>query len=185
MDHGNMGHGDMGHGDMGHDAPMCNMNMLFTWDTTNLCIVFQGWRITNAWSLIYSLVLVALLTAGYEAVREASRRYDEGLALRLQNMPRKFFFSFFFSSSFSRILRCVLVLVFVLVLMLMLVLVLLSTTLPSFPPLSNSQKNYIPLPPFQKKKTTTQKQKQYSVKLIIFSWSCPPHHKFHHHHHIP
>lgn len=95
MDHGNMGHGDMGHGDMGHDAPMCNMNMLFTWDTTNLCIVFQSWRITNAWSLIYSLVLVALLTAGYEAVREASRRYDEGLALRLQNMPRKFFFSFF------------------------------------------------------------------------------------------
>lgn len=96
MDHGNMGHGDMGHGDMGHDAPMCNMNMLFTWDTTNLCIVFQSWRITNAWSLIYSLVLVALLTAGYEAVREASRRYDEGLALRLQNMPREFFFSFFF-----------------------------------------------------------------------------------------
>lgn len=115
MGHGNMGHGDMGHGDMGHDAPMCNMNMLFTWDTTNLCIVFQSWRITNAWSLIYSLVLVALLTAGYEAVREASRRYDEGLALRLQNMPRKFFFSFFFSSSFSRILRCVLVLVLVLV----------------------------------------------------------------------
>lgn len=164
MDHGNMGHGDMGHGDMGHDAPMCNMNMLFTWDTTNLCIVFQGWRITNAWSLIYSLVLVALLTAGYEAVREASRRYDEGLALRLQNMPRKFFFSCFFSSSFSRILRCVLVLVlvlvFVLVLVLMLVLLLLLfTSLPSFPPLSNSKKNYIPLPPFLKEKKNQPKNK--------------------------
>jgi hypothetical protein len=50
--------------------------MLFTWDTTNLCIVFHGWRITNTGSLIVSLLAIVLMTAGYEAVREASRRYE-------------------------------------------------------------------------------------------------------------
>ncbi|KAH7408217.1 Ctr copper transporter family-domain-containing protein [Phaeosphaeria sp. MPI-PUGE-AT-0046c] len=76
MDHGHMDHGHMGH-DMPGMAPMkCNMNMLFTWDTTNLCIVFEGWRITSTGSLIASLIAIVLLTAGYEAVREASRRYE-------------------------------------------------------------------------------------------------------------
>jgi hypothetical protein len=50
--------------------------MLFTWDTTNLCIVFRGWRITGTGSLIVSLLAIVLMTAGYEAVREASRRYE-------------------------------------------------------------------------------------------------------------
>jgi len=74
-----MDHGDhMGHmPGMDHDMPaQCSMNMLFTWDTTNLCIVFRGWRITGTLSLIVSLLAIILLTAGYEAVREASRRYE-------------------------------------------------------------------------------------------------------------
>jgi copper transporter 1 len=50
--------------------------MLFTWDTTDLCIVFRGWRITGTGSLIVSLLAIVLLTAGYEAIREASRRYE-------------------------------------------------------------------------------------------------------------
>ena len=50
--------------------------MLFTWDTTNLCIVFRGWRIDGTGSLIFSLLAIVLLTAGYEAVREISRRYE-------------------------------------------------------------------------------------------------------------
>jgi len=50
--------------------------MLFTWDTTDLCIVFRGWHINGTPSLIFSLFAIILLTAGYEAVREASRRYD-------------------------------------------------------------------------------------------------------------
>ena len=50
--------------------------MLFTWDTTDLCIVFRGWRITGPGSPIVSLLAIILLTAGYEAVREASRRYE-------------------------------------------------------------------------------------------------------------
>ncbi|KAK4499500.1 hypothetical protein PRZ48_010015 [Zasmidium cellare] len=85
MDHGGMDHG--GHGDMG-DMPMCNMNMLFTWDTTNLCIVFKSWRITGLWSLLWSLLAVIALTAGYEAVREASRRYEQRHAAIIENLPR-------------------------------------------------------------------------------------------------
>ncbi|KAF2750715.1 ctr copper transporter family protein [Sporormia fimetaria CBS 119925] len=78
MDHGHMDHG--GHG--GHDMPgmggghKCNMNMLFTWDTTDLCIVFPSWHINGTGTLILSLLAIVLLTAGYEAVREMSRRYD-------------------------------------------------------------------------------------------------------------
>ncbi|KAF1949442.1 Ctr copper transporter [Byssothecium circinans] len=78
MDHSHMDHGHMDHG--GHDMPgmsKCNMNMLFTWSTKNLCIVFEGWHITGTTSLIFSLFAIILLTAGYEAVREASRRYDD------------------------------------------------------------------------------------------------------------
>lgn len=50
--------------------------MLFTWDTTDLCIVFRGWHISSTPVLIFSLLAIVLMTAGYEAVREASRRYD-------------------------------------------------------------------------------------------------------------
>ena len=69
----------MDHGDMGGSEPMCSMNvsytppascaplsiyqpaqpqkqMLFTWDTTNLCIVFPSWRVTGTFSLIWSLI---------------------------------------------------------------------------------------------------------------------------------
>lgn len=50
--------------------------MLFTWDTTDLCIVFRGWHVSGTGSLIVALVAIVLLTAGYEAVREISRRYE-------------------------------------------------------------------------------------------------------------
>jgi copper transporter 1 len=50
--------------------------MLFTWDTTDLCIVFKGWHISGPGTLFLSLLAIVLMTAGYEAVREASRRYD-------------------------------------------------------------------------------------------------------------
>ncbi|KAG9685126.1 Ctr copper transporter, partial [Aureobasidium melanogenum] len=88
MDHGNMGHGGMDHGGMDH-GNMCNMNMLFTWDTNNLCIVFKSWRITSTMSLIWSLVGVMLLTAGYELVREISRRYEAKVQREIDDMPRR------------------------------------------------------------------------------------------------
>lgn len=50
--------------------------MLFTWSTKDLCIVFYDWHITGTGSLIFSILAIILLTAGYEAVREMSRRYD-------------------------------------------------------------------------------------------------------------
>lgn len=50
--------------------------MLFTWSTKDLCIVFHGWHISGVGSLIFSLLAIVLMTAGYEAIREVSRRYD-------------------------------------------------------------------------------------------------------------
>jgi hypothetical protein len=105
MDHGNMDHG--GHG--GHGAmDMCNMNasislplstpqpvtnipsqMLFTWDTTNLCIVFKWWHIRSPLSLTISLLAVVALVAGYEALRESIRRYEVWVAKRADTAPRK------------------------------------------------------------------------------------------------
>lgn len=66
--------------------------MLFTWDTTNLCIVFRSWRVTNTITLLWSLFGVMLLTAGYELVRELSRRYDDSAQQQIEALPRKFFY---------------------------------------------------------------------------------------------
>ncbi|PGH18155.1 hypothetical protein AJ80_04542 [Polytolypa hystricis UAMH7299] len=73
MDH-SMHSTDHGHGDM--DGDTCDMNMLFTWSSKNLCIIFRQWRVTGTFSLLLSLVAIVLLTAGYEAVREITRRYE-------------------------------------------------------------------------------------------------------------
>ena len=51
--------------------------MLFTWDTTDLCIVFKGWHINGTGTLIVSLLLIVLLAAGYEYVREFTKNYDD------------------------------------------------------------------------------------------------------------
>jgi copper transporter 1 len=63
--------------------------MLFTWSTENLCIVFRSWRITNTFTLFLSLFLIVVLCAGYEAVREVSRRYEASCTAKLQNIPSK------------------------------------------------------------------------------------------------
>jgi copper transporter 1 len=78
MDHGHHGHGDM---DMGGDQ--CSMNMLFTWSTKNLCIVFSGWHVTGPLSLLGSLVVIVLMAAGYEGVRQVTRQYEIAHARRL------------------------------------------------------------------------------------------------------
>ncbi|RMJ12616.1 hypothetical protein BHE90_009332 [Fusarium euwallaceae] len=88
MDHKGMNHGDMDHGDGGM-KDMCSMNMLFTWDTKNLCIVFRQWHIRSTSSLVFSLVAVILLAAGYEALRSLSRRYEEALDKRVRAAPRQ------------------------------------------------------------------------------------------------
>ena len=56
--------------------------MLFTWDTTDLCIVFRSWHIHSTFTLIVSLLLIVVLCAGYEGLRDYSRRYEAGLNSR-------------------------------------------------------------------------------------------------------
>ena len=67
--------------------------MLFTWDTTNLCIIFRQWHIYSTFGLLVSLIAVAFLTAGYEGVREISRRYEASSAEYLNSLPSKFRFN--------------------------------------------------------------------------------------------
>ncbi|KAH7328822.1 ctr copper transporter [Stachybotrys elegans] len=92
MDHDHGSHG--GHGDhSGHDMPgmepMCSMNMLFTWDTENLCIVFRQWHVRSTASLVFSLAAVLVLAMGYEGLRAISRRYESAMTKRVQAMPRQ------------------------------------------------------------------------------------------------
>lgn len=97
MDHS--GHGDMGGSDphAGHPGmgggggpPRCSMNMLFTWNTDNLCIVFRQWRIDSTFTLVVSLLAIVALAAGYEALREGIRQYEAWTNKRVETAPRKF-----------------------------------------------------------------------------------------------
>jgi len=84
MDHSqHMNHG----GGMEMDTARCNMNMLFTWDTNNLCIIFRWWHIQGPISLVFSLLGVVALTALYEALRATSRRYETFVAKRTDEVP--------------------------------------------------------------------------------------------------
>lgn len=65
----------------------CTNQMLFTWDTTNLCIIFRWWHITSTFTLLISLVAIAVLTAGYEVVREVSRKYESSSAEYANSLP--------------------------------------------------------------------------------------------------
>ena len=63
--------------------------MLFTWDTENLCIIFRRWHIRSTSGLLSSLVAIVFLTAGYEALREVSRRYENWAAKKKDAVPSK------------------------------------------------------------------------------------------------
>merc|ERR1712000_62159 len=80
-----MDHSDMGHGRM--DENVCSMDMLFTWNTTNFCIVFRQWHIHSTASLVFSLLAVVLLGIGYEALRTLSRRYDTAASKHINALP--------------------------------------------------------------------------------------------------
>lgn len=70
-------------------APPARAQMLFTWDTTNLCIVFRQWHVRSTAALIFSLAAVVALAMGYEALRAVSRLYEASLARRIAALPRK------------------------------------------------------------------------------------------------
>ncbi|KUJ22776.1 Ctr copper transporter [Mollisia scopiformis] len=85
-----MDHSHMDHSAMGHDMPatdMCSMNMLFTWNTQNLCIIFHWWHVQTTPGLIFSLLAVVALTALYEALRASSRRYERWVEKRTDEVP--------------------------------------------------------------------------------------------------
>lgn len=74
----------MDHSKMNHDMPMpggpmddmCSMSMLFTWDTTNLCVIFKWWHVRTSFDLFATLVAVVLMGMGYEYIKLMARRYD-------------------------------------------------------------------------------------------------------------
>ncbi|KAK7202578.1 Ctr copper transporter family-domain-containing protein [Myxozyma melibiosi] len=47
----------------------CKMNMLFTWSSDDLCIVFGWWHIRSGLGFLISLVVVMALAVGYEYLR--------------------------------------------------------------------------------------------------------------------
>jgi solute carrier family 31 (copper transporter), member 1 len=63
--------------------------MLFTWNTKDLCIVFRWWHISGTTSLIISLLAVVALGAAYEALRSATRRYETFVNKRAEELPSK------------------------------------------------------------------------------------------------
>lgn len=64
--------------------------MLFTWDTTNLCIVFRQWHIRSTASLMFSLIAVVILSIGYEGLRSLSRRYEVAVSKRIEALPSEY-----------------------------------------------------------------------------------------------
>src|SRR6266496_6686434 len=52
-------------------------HMLFTWDTTDLCVVFRWWHVRGPWSLLFTLLGVVGLGMSYELLRHIARKYDE------------------------------------------------------------------------------------------------------------
>lgn len=64
--------------------------MLFTWNTKNLCIVFESWHIRSTAGLIFSLLAVILIGMGYEALRAGTRRYEIVMRRRVDLIPSEF-----------------------------------------------------------------------------------------------
>lgn len=103
MDHSKMDHsahmGGVGHAsqlvsnsgmdmpDMPHD--MCSMNMLFTWDYKNMCVIFRWWHVRTLTDLVLTMIAIAALSAGYEYVRYRMRGLDAANETSLSNDDQK------------------------------------------------------------------------------------------------
>lgn len=70
------GHGGMKHGDGGGMTDMCSMNMLFTWSTDNLCVVFKWWHVRTSFDLLVTLAAVVLLGMGYEYTKVIAAKLE-------------------------------------------------------------------------------------------------------------
>lgn len=57
---------------MDHDMPMpdmCKMNMLFTWEWENTCVVYKWWHVKTFQGFVGTLVAIAALSLLYEFSR--------------------------------------------------------------------------------------------------------------------
>ncbi|KAK6459119.1 Ctr copper transporter family-domain-containing protein [Scheffersomyces xylosifermentans] len=61
----------MDHGDM------CSMNMLFTWNWKNTCVVFKWWHIKTFPGFLLSVLAIVLFTAGYELLKAWFNRWQK------------------------------------------------------------------------------------------------------------
>ncbi|KAK9325774.1 Ctr copper transporter family-domain-containing protein [Lipomyces orientalis] len=61
--------------DFGESSP-CRTPMLFTWDSKDLCIVFDWWHIRSGFGFLVSLLAVLFLSLGYEYVRAINGAVD-------------------------------------------------------------------------------------------------------------
>ncbi|KAJ9079157.1 copper transpport protein, variant 2 [Entomophthora muscae] len=43
--------------------------MTLNWETKNICVVVEDWKINGAWSMIFSCLVVIILAVGYELLR--------------------------------------------------------------------------------------------------------------------
>lgn len=75
----------LGHDMPGHDMPghggspspdRCSMNMLFTWDWKNTCVVFKWWHIRTFQDFVLTFIAIVVLTAGYEWLRTFVATWD-------------------------------------------------------------------------------------------------------------
>ncbi|ODV59326.1 low-affinity Cu transporter [Ascoidea rubescens DSM 1968] len=53
--------------------------MLFTWNYKNLCIIFSWWHIRSLLGLVFSLLLLVLISAGYEWLKYKILKYEKSL----------------------------------------------------------------------------------------------------------
>ncbi|KAK9469861.1 Ctr copper transporter family-domain-containing protein [Lipomyces arxii] len=79
--------GDMGNPHSGHDVGVtCKMNMVFTWDPTDVCVVFRWWHIKGTLSFVVSLIAVMALGVGFEYIRAAITNLSNSQTTRTLEM---------------------------------------------------------------------------------------------------
>lgn len=77
--HNMASHNMAGHTMPGHDMPAddtCSMNMSFTWDFNNLCIVFPWWHIKQVSGLIISCLAIIMICIGYEYYKQKTKKWE-------------------------------------------------------------------------------------------------------------
>lgn len=80
MDHRNMdmpGHNMPDHNMPDHNMPSgsCQMNMVFSWDYQDTCVVFKQWHVKTRLQFIFTLIAIAAIGVGYEYFRARIKKF--------------------------------------------------------------------------------------------------------------